>query len=252
MNAQCHSERHAASQLTTSLDRTPTCTLLGRFIMMDGRIAMRRLRNGLAGRRRALLASVDLKIPDSRVAREATALVRRASPAFVVNHAVRSYLFGAAIAKRDGVRVDHELLYCGAVMHDLGLSPEFDGPGSFEVNGAAAARHLCLEHGMPEARADIVHEAIALHAAVGIASNRGPEVAMVHFGSGADLFGLRLNEIAPATVEWIVGTWPRLDFKTGFTALIEDQARRKPECHIAGHLRLGLAKRIAKGPLPDS
>ena len=104
---------------------------------------------------------MSFSIPDSELAKKATQLVAEVSPKFLYHHCVRSYLFGDILGKRDGIKYDRELLYLGAVLHDLGLTKRFDGEQRFEVNGADAARAFILEHGLSDEKAEIVWDAIA-------------------------------------------------------------------------------------------
>ncbi|MEH2446261.1 MAG: hypothetical protein V7K18_10880 [Nostoc sp.] len=52
------------------------------------------------------------------------------------------------LGQRDGLKCDRELLYLGAVLHDLGLSDRFDGEQRFEVDGADVAQAFVVEHGL--------------------------------------------------------------------------------------------------------
>src|SRR4051812_39128990 len=111
-------------------------------------------------------------------------------------------------------------------MHDLGLIPQFNGHGSFEVEGAGVARRFLLARGLAEDKADLVHEAIALHAAVGKASKMAPEIALVHFGAGMDVVGFGAEDVSRDTVRHIVDAYPRLGFKKAFSEVLQDEVRR--------------------------
>lgn len=174
------------------------------------------------------------------------------SSPLLLNHAVRTYHFGAILDSREGLRIDRELLYVAAVLHDLGLTPTYEAePGSFEWVGARRARAFGIEQGMEPRRADLLHDAIALHSSVGIAGSREPEIAMLHYGAGADLFGLRLGEIPPLDLERLLAEWPRCDFKAEFPTCLERQVQLKPNCHIAGAMGLGLAGRVRAAAFVD-
>ena len=96
----------------------------------------------------------EFSIPDSEIAKKATQLVAEVSPKVLYHHCVRTYLFGEIIGKRYELKYDPELLYLGAVMHDLGLTEKFDrGKQRFEVDGADAAQAFVLEHGLEEEKA---------------------------------------------------------------------------------------------------
>ena len=61
----------------------------------------------------------------------------------------------------------------------------------------------------------------------------------------------RAEDVAPETRAAIVARHPRHGFKRDFTALVLDQAARKPDCHIAGHVGLGFARKIATAPFTE-
>ena len=166
-------------------------------------------------------------IPDSPLAREATQLVYELSPSFLYQHCMRTYMFGELLGRRDSLKYDQELLYLGSVLHDLGLTHRFEGKGSFEIEGADAAQIFLAEHGLPEDKGAIVRDAIALHASLE-AEQRQPEIALVHFGAGVDVIGLRLQDLPSEVVQQVVAAYPRYGFKQAFQALLEEQARRKP------------------------
>jgi cyanamide hydratase family protein with HD domain len=212
---------------------------------------MRRLVRAAGYARPARLDASDFPIPDSEFANQATRLVRELSPGFLFNHGVRVFMFAEAIGRHNRVKYDREVVYLASVMHDLGLIPQFNGQGSFEVEGAGVARQFLLARGLPEDKADLVHEAIALHAAVGKASKRAPEIALVHFGAGMDVVGFRAEDVATDTVRHIVDAYPRLGFKMAFSEALQDEVRRKPSSHMAGHLGLGFVRMIQSAPFPQ-
>ena len=86
-----------------------------------------------------------VRIPDSKLAREATDLLREHGTSLLLAHSLRVYLFGALRGRHRGLAVDHELLYFGAVFHDLGLTAKYRSPDHrFEVDSANAARDFLL------------------------------------------------------------------------------------------------------------
>src|SRR5208283_5236734 len=55
---------------------------------------------------------------DTMVAKAANELALSASPPYLYNHAVRTYLFGALIGRAAKLKFDEELLYLACVLHD--------------------------------------------------------------------------------------------------------------------------------------
>jgi hypothetical protein len=175
------------------------------------------------------MALIHDSIPDSEICKKATQLVTEVSPTSLCNHCIRTFLFGDLLGIRDGLKCDRELLYLGAIMHDLGLTERFDAEQRFEVNGADAARAFVLEHGLSDEKAEIVWDAIALHTSIGIAVRKQPEIALVHLGATADLLGMRISDITPETVEQILDAYPRIGFNQQITQLMVSQVKRKPQ-----------------------
>src|ERR1700746_3131798 len=102
-----------------------------------------------------------VKIPDSKLAREAAELRRQYENEMLFNHSVRVYVFGAIKGIRQKLKFDSELLYVAALFHDLGLVDHYHTElKRFEVDGAHAARKFLRGHGIDEQKADLVWEAI--------------------------------------------------------------------------------------------
>ena len=69
-----------------------------------------------------------ISIPDSTLAAEATEMVRDTESELLFNHSLRVYLFGALQGRRLGLTYDPELLYIGAIFHDMGLTEPYRSP----------------------------------------------------------------------------------------------------------------------------
>src|SRR5437660_10357165 len=59
-------------------------------------------------------------IPDSKLAREVTEVVRDTESPLLFHRSSRVYYWGALTAKRRGLRLDPELLYAGAMFRNMG------------------------------------------------------------------------------------------------------------------------------------
>jgi hypothetical protein len=140
----------------------------------------------------------------------------------------RTWWFAEFIGKRRGLTYDRELVYLAAMLHDLSLTDEFAADQRFEVDSADAADRFLLENDYPKSKAELVWDAIALHTSVGIASRKQPEVALIHFGTHVDIFGLRLDEITPSLVDDVLNLYPRIGIKAAFTEALAEVVRKKP------------------------
>src|SRR6478609_2487046 len=129
-----------------------------------------------------------IRIPDSKLARDATDLLREHATPLLFAHSLRVYLFGAIRGRHRGWVVDHELLYFGAVFHDLGLTAKYRSPDHrFEVDGANAARDFLRSNGIDDEVAEVVWAAIALHTPPEIPWQKRREIALVKGGAAADV-----------------------------------------------------------------
>jgi hypothetical protein len=155
-------------------------------------------------------AIAGIRVPDSKMARELTQLIRDTEPDLLFNHSTRVYLFGALTGQRKGLKYDPELLYAGAMFHDIGLTPRYrDSLLRFEVDGANAARDFLRGHGVSEGSVEIVWDAIALHTTPGIPEYKKPEVALVTSGVEMDVLGIAYDQFTPEQRQAVVAAYPR-------------------------------------------
>jgi HD superfamily phosphodiesterase len=101
--------------------------------------------------------------PDSELARKASALVERVHSKALLHHVHRTWWFAEFLGQRRGFQYDRETVYLAALLHDLGLTPEFAADQRFEVDGADTASRFLRANGYPQAKAEQVWDAIALH-----------------------------------------------------------------------------------------
>lgn len=172
-----------------------------------------------------------VSVPNSKLAREITEFIRDNESPLLFNHSSRVYFFGALAGKRRGLKFDHELLYAGAMFHDLGLMPAFSSTDDrFEVDGANAAREFLKAHGIPTQDLEKVWTGIALHTTPGIPQYMDPVVALVTAGVEMDVLGLTYSEYRDEERESIVKIYPRSPkFKEDILQAFYDGIKHKPE-----------------------
>jgi hypothetical protein len=172
-----------------------------------------------------------ITIPDSKLAREATELVRDTEPPLLFHHSSRVYYFGALAGGRRGLKYDPELLYIGAMFHDMGLTPAHSSPHDrFEVDGANAARDFLRRHDIAPRDIDLVWAAIALHTTPGIPQYMDPVIALVTAGVEMDVLGLTYSEFSDAERDAVVRAHPRSgNFKEDIIQAFYDGIRHKPD-----------------------
>lgn len=175
-----------------------------------------------------------LSHPDTATAKAAIELVTAVSDAFLTHHVWRSWYFGRELVAAALADADLEVAFVAAMLHDLGFTERYDSEEPFELAGAAAARSILSERGWAAERAGLVSEAIARHLDSASAEAR-PEVALVHLGATADVYGLRIDEIPGEVIDQVLAAHPRDGVVEGFVAVTRSQIARKPESKIALH-----------------
>lgn len=169
-------------------------------------------------------------IPDTALVREATDFIRSAEDELLFDHSRRVFLFGALRGRRLGLQPDLELLYFGAMFHDLGLTERYrTSKLRFEVDGANAARDFLLERGVDAADARKVWLSIALHTTPGVPQFLDPEIALVNAGVETDVVGIGRDELSEEAISAVTAAHPRPDFKNRILVAFNDGMKHRPD-----------------------
>ena len=173
------------------------------------------------------IAGVD--IPDTPLVREITDYIRDTEDELLFNHSRRVFLFGALQGRRRGLQPDLELLYAGAMFHDIGLTEGYRSSMlRFEVDGANAARDFLLERGVDDTVARKVWLSIALHTTPDVPEFLEPEIALVTAGVETDVLGIGRNELSSEAIEAVTAAHPRPDFKNRILRAFTDGMKHRP------------------------
>src|ERR1700716_2703378 len=154
-----------------------------------------------------------ISIPDSRLASEITEFIRDTESNLLFNHSSRVYYFGALAGQRRGFKFDAELLYAGAMFHDIGLVPAYSSDADrFERD---------VQH---------VWTAIALHTTPGIPQYMHPVVALLTAGVEMDVLGIDYASFTESDRNAVVQAFPRTPhFKEDILQAFYDGIKTKPE-----------------------
>ncbi|MFE0626148.1 HD domain-containing protein [Streptomyces sp. NPDC058864] len=189
----------------------------------------------------------DIEVPGTRLVAEATELVRKAADPVVFHHSRRVYFWASMRGRNRGWDFDPELLYVGALFHDLGLTDTYARTDQrFEIDGADEARRFLLEHEVPEERARLVWEAIALHTTPEIPWHMAPEIALVTSGVEVDVLGIGYDEITPQEREAVVAVHPRPDFKNNILKEFTHGIAPRPDTTF-GNVKADVLERFVPG-----
>jgi hypothetical protein len=170
-----------------------------------------------------------ITIPDTPLVRDVTALIRDAEDDLLFDHSRRVFLFGALQGRRRGLRPDLELLYVGAMFHDIGLTQRYRTSSlRFEVDGANAARDFLLDHGADEAAARKVWLSIALHTTPAVPEFLDPEIALVTAGVETDVLGIERDDLPAEALAAVTAAHPRPNFKNRILQAFNDGMAHRP------------------------
>jgi hypothetical protein len=151
-----------------------------------------------------------IRVPDSAMARAATQLVRDTEDDLLYNHSRRVFFWGTLTGERRGLKVDPELLYIGAMFHDMGLTKAHSSSNlRFEVDSANAARDFLKSYSVPERDVEDVWTAIALHTTPGVPEHMRPTIALVTAGVEMDVLGIAYHDFTREQRDHVCAHHPR-------------------------------------------
>jgi hypothetical protein len=186
-----------------------------------------------------------IRIPDSAMAKAATQLIQDTETDLLYHHSRRVFLFGSLTGVRRGLVYDQELLYIGAMFHDMGLMDSYASDTErFEVDGANAARNFLKSYDVSERDVDDVWDSIALHTTPGIPQHKRPTVALVTAGVEMDVLGISYGDFTEAQRLEVCNCHPRgLKFKHGILAAFCYGTIKRPETTY-GNVKADVLKRM--------
>lgn len=224
--------------------RLLAATALGQWEYAIGRAKL------LFGRLPSGAEAVDLDtfvVPDTAFAREAEQACAEL-PAAVVGHSYRTWLFGRALAAVDGVAIDTELFYCGALLHDHGIASPTANE-DFTIRSAERTLRCAQAAGCLPARAAVLADAICVHATPGITiQTDGALGCYLQWGAMVDGVGLRIWDIAPANVAEVLRRHPRRAFKPELARLMRTEAAAVPHGRFNLLVRCGTPFAVKYAP----
>lgn len=188
--------------------------------------------------------------PQTAATTAALAVATRFYSPVLLNHCVRSYLWGAKYAAAHDITFDAELLYVSALLHDIGLTDAFDSHRmAFEEAGGSLGWVFGAAAGWPAERSARAEEIIVLHMRADVSAAADPESHLLQVATSWDVVGRRPEEFPVQTRAEVLARYPRHGFGDEFLACFEDQARRKPDSAAAASIANDAAARIKANPL---
>ena len=193
----------------------------------------------------------DITIPDTALVREVTEFIRDTEDDLLYHHSRRVFLLGALQGRTRGLQPDLELLYAGAMFHDIGLTERYrDSPLRFEVDGAHAAHDFLLQHGVSENDARTVWLGIALHTTPGVPEFLDPVIALVTAGVETDVLGIGYHDLTADQRDAVTAAHPRPDFKRRILRAFTEGNVRRPHTTF-GNVNADVLEHYVEGFVRD-
>ncbi|TAI61532.1 HD domain-containing protein [Bradyrhizobium sp. Leo170] len=172
-----------------------------------------------------------VRIPDSKMARDVTQLIRNAEDDLLFYHSTRVYFWGALIGTRKRLTFDPEFLYTAAMFHDIGLTDGYrESQLPFEVDGANAAREFLENYSISERDIQKVWTAVALHTTPDIPEYMHPEIALVQEGYEMDVVGRGSDYFQSEQRQAVIAAYPRSkDFNREIIEAFYQGVKRRPD-----------------------
>lgn len=152
-----------------------------------------------------------------------------ALPGYLFAHSVRAYCWGTAIAAREGLAFDRQILWTASLMHDFGLTRIPDNTMCFEIEGAEIARRFLERQGMSAEAADRVAIAIILHMQPSVTLADGAESVLLDRATAIDVRGDEF-ELTDGVRAGVMSEFPRRDFDRLFVAAIQREVSIRRDC----------------------
>ena len=178
----------------------------------------------------------DAMFPQTPAATTALSVAARGYSPALLNHCIRSYLWGAMYGAAHGITFDDELYYVSALLHDIGLTDAFDSHRvPFEEAGGDLAWVFGVAAGSPADRAARATEIIVLHMRGDVSSTADPASVILQVATSWEVVGRRPGGLAPAEARAeILARYPRQGFGSEFLRALKTRrnaSRAAPPPH---------------------
>ncbi|CAH0263486.1 hypothetical protein SRABI76_03548 [Microbacterium oxydans] len=189
--------------------------------------------------------------PATPAASAARALAAQYHSESLQNHVVRSWLWAEAFAAVEGrADIDHELLYVSAMLHDIGIVPEFDNVHlSYEEAGGHVAVALTRGAGWDADRSRRALDVVIRHNWPSVDPAMDVEGYLLEIATGLDISGARADVLPATFVREVLAAYPRLQLAAVFGDGVVDQAARKPHTSANRLVTGGVVGKLANHPL---
>lgn len=175
----------------------------------------------------ARIATARKQLADVLTSQRERVIERQGKP--LLNHACRTFVFGAALLPEDQFRrVDFTAAAVAALAHDDGLVHPSTPGNCFTADSAVEADTMMVRLGASRESAEVSQAAVVSHFQPKLPHGAGVDAQLVALGASADVMGFGLARIDSGILTEVWQEWPDLDFLREVRRLLKGERTRAP------------------------
>lgn len=193
-----------------------------------------------------------IPLPDSEIAIRSIELAEDKYTPALLHHCYRTYYLGQLLGQADHLKnIDHELLFTGCMLHDVGIASGHIHEASgccFSIEGAHFAQNLALEYQWSETQAKKLFTSISAHLnPVVNKKTYGNEGYLLGAGAMLDVIGARHYAVPAQVLHQVHAKHPRTGFEEEIVETMQHPHLKNSRAHFLG--KMGFARLAGKNPL---
>lgn len=194
-----------------------------------------------------------LRLPDTKSVVSSLEWLTETSPAWLVNHCLRTWCWARIFSIYEFLDVDEEALAVSCILHDIAL---LDGanescPCCFAVKGARSVGAFLSSHDWDEKRVLSVANSISLHMNPTVNLSEGVVAYLLNAGAALDVIGVRSDDVDLTSKETVLKLYSRAGFKDNFKHAMYSQHMNCHGSRVDVLWRLGFGRAIDKSSWDD-
>ncbi len=195
-----------------------------------------------------------LSIPKDALSRHALGLAQATQPAWLVQHAMRSYIWAELLGMQAELKPAQPLLFAACMLHDVGLTAHAATPEQhcFAVRGARYAQQHLAPLATPQ-QSLVIAQAISLHLDLQVDLSRGVEAHLLQAGAGLDVLGRGIKQLPDDVRSAVLLRHPRMDMNPQLSECMRTVGMQAPATRMGLYVkRFGFIGLIQNAPFQDA
>lgn len=197
----------------------------------------------------------EIPLPDTAAVKHALSALEDCATTGIIQHSYRTYLWGAGFGQIGKLEFDPELLLVGCLLHDVGMTPTYNGHyptcQCFAGDSALAAIDIMAQANWDSDKTEPLAEMISLHMNGHSTPEDGVEAHLLQQGAGCDVAGIRYYDFHNDYRQAVIKRHPRSGFNKEMAAFISKEHKARPSSRTALMDQAGLSQMIKTNPFAE-